>query len=101
MMDNVHINTQNPNCWHIQGELDFETVTQSLADFRQKQQQLGLPVQIDLSQVTRTDSAGLALLVEWLKIAQQNNKLLEFLNLPEQLLHIAQVSEATELLNVA
>lgn len=39
---------------------------------------------IDLAQVERTDSAGLALLIEWLRRAQAANRTLRFANIPEQ-----------------
>lgn len=38
---------------------------------------------IDLTQVERADSAGLALLVEWLRRAQDANLKLRFTNIPE------------------
>ena len=39
---------------------------------------------IDLAQVTRADSAGLALLIEWLRRAQSANRKLRFANIPAQ-----------------
>ena len=46
-------------------------------------------LQIDLGGVTRTDSAGLALLVEWLREASRQGGRIEFLNLPPQMLALA------------
>ncbi len=37
---------------------------------------------IDLAQVERTDSAGLALLIEWLRHARTANRTLRFTNIP-------------------
>lgn len=45
--------------------------------------------QIDLDQVTHTDSAGLALLVEWLREAARRDGRIELLNLPAQMLALA------------
>ncbi len=39
---------------------------------------------IDLAQVERTDSAGLALLIEWLRRARVANRTLRFANIPAQ-----------------
>ena len=39
---------------------------------------------LDLAQVERTDSAGLALLIEWLRRAQVANMTLRFANIPAQ-----------------
>jgi phospholipid transport system transporter-binding protein len=47
---------------------------------------------IDLSKVTATNSAGLILLIEWLKYAKHNNKIVIFENLPPQIQSIAQVA---------
>ena len=38
----------------------------------------------DLGKVERTDSAGLALLIEWLRRATLANRKLQFANIPEQ-----------------
>jgi phospholipid transport system transporter-binding protein len=47
---------------------------------------------IDLAQVTAADSAGLALLVEWKKIARSHKSQLVLKNIPEQLLMLAGLS---------
>ena len=45
--------------------------------------------EIDLREVTHTDSAGLALLVEWLREAGRRGGRVEFLNLPAQMIALA------------
>lgn len=47
---------------------------------------------IDLGGVSRADSAGLALLVEWTRRARDNGQGIRFTNLPDQMLAIARVS---------
>jgi phospholipid transport system transporter-binding protein len=73
------------------GPLTFETVTPVLARGVTwiKKHKDGC---IDFSQVTRTDSAGVALLIEWTRFAKQKNHSLHFIHLPEQLLAIIRVS---------
>lgn len=44
---------------------------------------------LDLSGVTRTDSAGLALMIEWMREAKQKNGGIRFRNVPVQLRAIA------------
>jgi len=44
---------------------------------------------LDLQQVTRTDSAGLALLVEWMREGRRRSKSIRFRNVPEQMMAIA------------
>ncbi|MDD1616885.1 MAG: Anti-sigma-factor antagonist [Methylococcaceae bacterium NSP1-2] len=47
---------------------------------------------IDLGRVTCTDSAGLALMIEWIKYTRQNKIQLHFKNIPEQLRNLAKLS---------
>lgn len=49
-------------------------------------------VSIDLNQVQTTDSAGLALMIEWLKYCRKNAIELHFKNVPQQLNALAKLS---------
>jgi phospholipid transport system transporter-binding protein len=53
---------------------------------------------IDLAGVTASDSAGLALLIEWLSVAKGAGRALRFENIPSQLQQLARLSEVEELL---
>ena len=53
---------------------------------------------IDLAGVTASDSAGLALLIEWLSVAKAAGRTLRFENIPSQLQQLARLSEVEELL---
>jgi phospholipid transport system transporter-binding protein len=67
----------------VSGALTFETVPalyQNSSSWFQGEGELIL----DLAQVERTDSAGLALLIEWLRRAQAANRQLRFANIPAQ-----------------
>ena len=55
----------------------------------------------DLAGVQRVDSAGLALLLEWLREAQRRNKEIRFQNIPQQLAAIAKVSGLNDILPLA
>jgi phospholipid transport system transporter-binding protein len=83
---------QSGNVVRISGSLTFETV----AEFRRSQATAmnalfaaEKAVTIDLESVTRTDSAGLALLLHWLRAATRADSTVELSNLPTQLLAIA------------
>lgn len=71
----------------VRGVLDFDSVAALL------KQPLSWPagddVHIDLAGVSHSNSAGLALLLEWLKNAQQKGRQIKYHNVPEQLLTIA------------
>lgn len=53
---------------------------------------------IDLSQLERSDSSGLALLVEWYREAEQGGKNITFFNLPAQMYEMACISGLNEIL---
>jgi len=83
----------------ITGDLDFQTVprvwnaSQSLfANSRS--------LTIDLSGVESSNSAGLALLIEWMRFARSRNCSIEFLNLPDQMRQVAQLCGVEEKLPV-
>lgn len=81
--------------WRIEGDLSFATVPALLADIEQRGV---LPLEIDLSNVTRSDSAGLALLVELVGRAWQQDRTLCLRNFPAQLASLAEISGVQELL---
>jgi len=81
----------------IHGELSFASVPGVWAQW----QALGggqAGLDIDLSDVQRSDSAGLALLVECLRQAQQTGKSIRFFNIPTQMLAMARVSSLDQVL---
>ncbi len=94
MISQASITVEN-NHLMISGELNFSTVTglwnASLALLPQQNE-----LHFDFSKVTSSNSAGLALLIEWLKYAKQKNKVINFKNIPPQLLSIAKVSGIEE-----
>lgn len=49
-------------------------------------------VHLDLSKVTRVDSAALALLIEWLRQAEHTGHTLQFSGMPEKLRSIARLT---------
>jgi phospholipid transport system transporter-binding protein len=58
-------------------------------------------IRLDLSGVTESDSAGLALLLEWTNWALHYQREIHFLEIPKQILDIAKISDAEELLHSA
>jgi phospholipid transport system transporter-binding protein len=59
----------------------------------------GVPrIEVDLANVVESDSAGLALLIEWLREAKQNRQEICFRNLPAQIAALARISEVEDLL---
>ncbi|HVN47059.1 MAG TPA: STAS domain-containing protein [Steroidobacteraceae bacterium] len=58
----------------------------------------GRTLEIDCRGITRSDSAGLAVLLEWLAAARRCGKSLHYTHLPEGLAALARISEVQELL---
>lgn len=78
--------------YRVSGELGFETVP---AIWEQSSGLLdadGDPV-IDLGAVTQVDSAGLALVIEWLRLARSRGKSIRLVAVPEGLKSLAKISE--------
>jgi phospholipid transport system transporter-binding protein len=69
----------------LAGELDPAGVTQALAQSRAWLTTGTGTLQVDLSAVTRSESAGVALLLEWLREARRLGRSIEFLNPPAQM----------------
>ncbi|MEM7294332.1 MAG: STAS domain-containing protein [Pseudomonadota bacterium] len=81
----------------LSGELDFETVPELLTESLRQFAALDSIV-VNMSGVERSNSAGLALLIEWRSWAATQNRQLHIANPPESLRQIAQVCDAAEFL---
>ena len=95
-LEGVEITPAGDGCLHIAGELSFATVPGLLAESGELFEGSSTFV-VDLEGVQRADSAGLALLLEWLKRCRKREQDLFFRNLPPSLTDIARVSNLEEL----
>ena len=84
----------------IDGELSFTTARSAVEQAQNVFADLSA-LNIDLSAVSRSDSAGVAVLVDWMRYARQNKKDVVFHNIPAQILAIASASGLDEVLPVA
>ncbi len=91
-MSEIRVDPGDPAALSVHGELNFSTVPALLERGAALLAGGEGPVRLDLGGVTRADSAGLALLIEWLRIARRRRADLEIRNMPEQLRAIARVS---------
>jgi len=55
-------------------------------------------LEVDCSGITSADSAGMAVLLDWLAIAKQAGSSMHFASLPNQVQEIARISDVLELL---
>lgn len=87
--------------FHLTGELSFQTVPNFYSANRDLFKRADRDLHIDLDGVSRADSAGIALLIEWQRQAQQQSRTISFYNIPSQLLAIARLSGVETILNLS
>lgn len=86
----------------VSGVLDFDTVQALQAEGVQwVKAQAPAEFTLDLSAVTYSSSAGLALLLDWLRTARQNNKHPHLRDMPADMLALARVSGLEGILPLA
>lgn len=99
-MTQARIRTADDSRLNVEGELTFLTVP----DLQEQARELfraADSLDVDLKDVARSDSAGLALLIEWMREARRQDKTLRYLNMPTQMLAIARVSSLDQILPLA
>ncbi|MEM1174453.1 MAG: STAS domain-containing protein [Pseudomonadota bacterium] len=81
----------------LTGDMTFSTVERILEE---SESQFGqhTRLEVDLSGITRSDSAGLALLLEWITWANHTVREIRFTEMPERVLAIARTTEVDALL---
>jgi len=82
----------------IAGELTLDTVS---AVYRQAAQASGRDryiTDLDLAAVSRVDSSGLALLLEWQSVAHRAGRIMRIRNAPPDLLSLTRLCEASDLM---
>lgn len=97
-MSEARLDRKAPGEFALVGDLSFVSVP-GLVESGDSLFSHGDAARLDLSQVARSDSAGLALLVSWVRLARQQGKQLRFEQVPSQLLGMARVSGVDHLLS--
>ena len=93
------IRKQSDGIYAIEGELNMQTVPAVSLQLKSVlPKSNGEAFTLDLAAVSRSDSAGVALLVEVMQIAKTSGQTLSFSNLPEQMKDIAGVSGLLDIL---
>lgn len=90
-MTELSIVDQGAGHFIVDGDLTFSTIdkqtVKSFAFLKASKH-----ITIDLGRVSCTDSAGLALMIEWIKYTRHHRIHITFKNIPEQLLNLAKLS---------
>ena len=81
----------------LHGEMSFDTADKIL---RSSDAVFGAheSLEVDLREVSRADSAGLALLLEWKARAMSRNATIRFVEIPASVLAIARTTEVGDLI---
>jgi len=82
---------------NLEGRITFDTVMDL---YRETRSRLPVVQAVNLKSVTFMDSAGVALLVEWKRLASLDQRGLSFLNIPDQAEAIARLSNALGILGL-
>lgn len=78
-------------CLRVSGDLTIDAVPDYLKQSEELFSELSV-LRIDLSAVSRSDSAGLALLIRWMREALASDKNIVFEQMPQQMLAMAKAS---------
>lgn len=89
-----------PGRYRVSGEMGFASATALLEASAVAFSAPEAELEFDLAGVMRADSAGLALMVEWLRQARAAHKAVVFRAVPAQLRAIAHVSDLEGILPV-
>ncbi len=98
-MSAVSFHIERSSSGHLSAadELNFETAAQALQSGLELLRQEPASV-VDLSAITEGDSAGVAVLIEWLADARARDRRLAYQKIPTQMLAIARLSDIDEIL---
>ncbi len=100
MQHKIEVITLATGGYQIKGDLTFSNINKSsvnIFDLRQVDANNPSIIDIDLSQLGKIDSAGLALLIEWIKLFRLHKKELRFKNIPAPLSALAKLSYLTDI----
>ena len=88
--------------WRLEGALTFATARRACAAGLERLRATGQePLTIDCGGVTEADSAGLAVLLEWLGEARRQGRTLRLEAVPAGLTALARISEVSGLFEAA
>ena len=96
-MADFEISDNGDGHFYLKGEMTFQSAGQ-LLDASEELFEKHTRIEMDLGGVTETDSAGLALMLEWITWANHTVREIRFINVPEKIDAIAKTTEVDHLL---
>ena len=96
-MNTSHVVLREDGSYEISGLLTFATVPALLKQSSEWLTSGERVITVDLKLVSRADSAGLALMIEWSRLARARQLQLSFANIPTQLATLIRISGLQDL----
>ncbi len=96
-VSSFELEDRGDGCFALSGEMSF-TTAESILQASEEPFEDHTRLEIDLSGVTLSDSAGLALLLEWVTWANHTVREIRFSGMPERVMAIAKTTEVDNLL---
>ena len=96
-MSSFELNDLGEGRFALGGEVTFDTAERILRASETPFEQY-TRIEVDFSGVTHSDSAGLALLLEWITWANHTVREIRFTSMPERVVAIAKTTEVDHLL---
>jgi len=93
----MRLTMPEPLTQKITSNLTFETTPGLLEQSKSWFTVDSAQVVVDMSAAGRTDSAGIALLLEWIETSRKHNLQLKFTNLPSQMREFIEANDLTRL----
>jgi phospholipid transport system transporter-binding protein len=97
----AQLNALGEGRMQLSGVLDLDSVPDLLDKIEALSYEDSNAVAVDLRGVERADSAGVAVLIAWMRQARAAQRDIRFLNMPSQMLNIARVSGLDAILPLA
>lgn len=95
--ERVQFHNEGAGRFRLEGDVGFGTVMHLLHESRHLFEN-ELRVRLDFGGVERINSAGLALVIEWMREARHGGWALELINPPEELHAVARICDVEDLL---
>ena len=95
-MPSIELISSSKDNYIIKGDLTFGTINKQTMKVLNFQPSASI-INIDLQQLGKIDSAGLALLIEWIKFSRAYQIELRFEHIPAQLSALAKLSDISEI----
>ena len=92
-MVNAELRMTSSSCACLSGDLLNSTIIEVIEPGKHLLSKAGSEWTVDMSGVGRVSSVGVALILEWLRAANEQNTTLKIKNLPQHMLPIIDISD--------